>query len=181
MTSRRDFLKALFAAAGMYVTDSVLSSQSVLAALARPRMRTLNLLNIHTEERLSLHYGTKGIWRDDDLDRVNYLLRCHYTDQIKPIDPDVVNLLCRIKDRFGSKRQVKIISGYRSRQYNEYLRCSGHCVAKESLHVKGLAVDFSIPGVRTRDISRAAKRLAAGGVGRYPDFVHIDTGRVRHW
>jgi uncharacterized protein YcbK (DUF882 family) len=181
MTSRRDFLKTIFAAAGIYAADQVLSSQNLLAAITRPKTRTLDLYNIHTGEHLNLRYGAKGIWRDDDLDRVNYLLRCHYTNQIKPIDPDVVNLLCRIKDRFGSKRQVKIISGYRSRQYNEYLRCSGHCVAKESLHVKGLAVDFSIPGVRTRDISRAAKRLAAGGVGRYPDFVHIDTGRVRYW
>jgi uncharacterized protein YcbK (DUF882 family) len=181
MTSRRDFLKTIFAAAGIYAADQVLSSQSVLAALARPRTRALNLYNIHTGEHLSLRYGAKGIWRDDDLERISYLLRCHYTNEMRPIDPDVINLLCRIKDRFGSSKQVKIVSGFRSRRYNEYLRCAGHCVAKESLHLKGLAVDFSIPGIRARDISRAAKRLAAGGVGKYPDFVHIDTGRVRSW
>jgi uncharacterized protein YcbK (DUF882 family) len=181
MTTRRDFLKALFSAAGICVADQLLSSQSVLAAIARSKTRTLNLNNVHTGEHLNLRYGAKGIWRDDDLEKISYLLRCHYTNEIKPIDPDVINLLCRIKDRFGSSKQVKIISGYRSRRYNEYLRCSGHCVAKESLHLKGLAVDFSIPGARTRDISRASKRLAAGGVGKYPDFVHIDTGRVRCW
>lgn len=181
MTSRRDFLKTIFAAAGLCIADQVLTSQSVLAAIARPKTRALNLYNIHTGEQLSLHYGAKGIFRDGDLERISYLLRCHYTNEIKPIDPEVINLLCRIKDRFGSSRQVQIISGFRSRRYNEYLRCAGHCVAKESLHLQGRAIDFFIPEVRTRDISRAAKRLAAGGVGRYPDFIHIDNGRVRYW
>jgi len=181
MTSRRDFLKTLCTAAGIYVVENLVSSQSVLAAIARRRARALRLNNINTGEHLSLRYGAKGIWREDDLEKINYFLRCHYTNEIKPIDPAVINQLCRIKDRFGSSREVKIISGYRSRKYNEYLRCTGHCVAKESLHLQGLAVDFSIPGIRTRDISRAARRLAAGGVGKYPDFVHIDTGRVRNW
>jgi uncharacterized protein YcbK (DUF882 family) len=181
MTSRRDFLKTFFAATGLCIAEQVLSSQSVLAALAKSKVRALRLDNINTGEHLSLRYSAKGIWREDDLERINYFLRCHYTNEIKPISPDVINLLCSIKDRFGSSREVKIISGYRSRKYNEYLRCTGHCVAKESLHLQGLAVDFSIPGIRTRDISRTAKRLAAGGVGKYPDFVHIDTGRVRCW
>jgi uncharacterized protein YcbK (DUF882 family) len=181
MTSRRDFLKTILAAAGIYAADELLSSQSLLAAITRPKTRALNLYNIHTGEHLSLRYNAKGIWRDDDLQRVNHFLRCHYTNDVKSMDPALINLLCRVKDRFGSSRQVKIISGYRSRRYNEYLRCAGHCVAKESLHLKGLAIDFSIPGIRTRDISRAAQRLVAGGVGKYPDFVHIDTGRVRSW
>jgi uncharacterized protein YcbK (DUF882 family) len=181
MTSRRDFLKTLCAAAGICIADSVLSSESVLAAIARPKNRALRLYNIHTNEHLSVRYSSKGIWRDADMERISYFLRCHYTNAVKPIPPELVNQLCRIKDRFGSSREVKIISGFRSRQYNEYLRCTGHCVAKESLHLQGRAIDFFIPGVRTRDISRTAKRLAAGGVGKYPDFVHIDTGRVRYW
>jgi uncharacterized protein YcbK (DUF882 family) len=179
MTSRRDFLKTVITAAGMLSFNNLLSAQDVLAAL-RPR-RLLNLYNVHTGEHLNLRYSTQGIWNEDYQEKINYFLRCHYTNEIKPIPPTLINALCRVKDRFGISRQVDIISGYRSREYNEYLRMTGHQVAKESLHLQGLAVDFSIPGIRNRDVSRYARRLKAGGVGRYPDFVHIDIGRVRYW
>jgi uncharacterized protein YcbK (DUF882 family) len=179
MTSRRDFLKTIITAAGMVSLHNLFSAQDVLAAL-KPR-RLLNLYNPHTGEQLILRYSSRGIWNEDDQEKLNYFLRCHYTNEIKPIPPTLINALCRVKDRFGPSRQIKLISGYRSREYNEYLRMTGHQVAKESLHLQGLAVDFAIPGIRNRDVSRYARRLKQGGVGRYPDFVHIDIGRVRYW
>ena len=179
MTSRRDFLKTLFVGAGLVILDDLVSAHDVLAAL-KPR-RVLNLYNTHTGEQLALRYSAKGTWSKDDQQKLNYFLRCHYTNEIKPIPPELTTVLCRVKDRFGPARQIKVISGYRSREYNEYLRMTGHHVAQESLHLQGLAVDFSIPGIRNRDVSRYAKKLRQGGVGRYPDFVHIDIGRVRYW
>jgi uncharacterized protein YcbK (DUF882 family) len=167
------------AAAGMFIIDDLFSAHDVLAAL-KPR-RLLKLYNPHTGEQLTLRYSTRGIWNEDDQKKLNYFLRCHYTNEIKPIPPTLIKALCRVKDRFGPSRQIKVVSGYRSREYNEYLRRTGHQVAKESLHVQGLAVDFSIPGIRSRDVSRYARRLKQGGVGRYPGFVHIDIGRVRSW
>jgi len=179
MTSRRDFLKTIVTAAGMVSLHNMLSAQDLLAAL-RPR-RVLNLYNTHTDEQLSLPYSPRGIWSKDDQEKLNYFLRCHYTNEIKPIPPALINVLCRVKDRFAPSCQIKVISGYRSREYNEYLRLTGHQVAKESLHLQGLAIDFAIPGIRNRDIYRYARRLKKGGVGGYPDFVHIDIGRVRYW
>jgi uncharacterized protein YcbK (DUF882 family) len=167
------------AAAGMVLLHDMFSAYDVLAAL-KPR-RLLNLYNPHTGEQLLLRYSSRGIWNKDDQEKLNYFLRCHYTNEIKPIPPELITALCRVKDRFGPSRQIKVISGYRSREYNEYLRMAGHQVAKESLHLEGLAVDFAIPGIRNRDVSRYARRLKQGGVGRYPDFVHIDIGRVRYW
>ena len=40
-----------------------------------------------------------------------------------------------------------------------------------------------LPGVALADLRDAARSLQAGGVGFYPReaFVHLDTGRVRHW
>ena len=42
--------------------------------------------------------------------------------------------------------------------------------------VRGMSVSLT-------DLRDAARSLKAGGVGFYPrqNFVHIDTGRVRHW
>jgi len=31
------------------------------------------------------------------------------------------------------------------------------------------------------ELYRTARAFAAGGVGKYPEFVHIDVGRVRYW
>jgi len=179
MTSRRDFLKTLFAGAGLVILDDLASAHDVLAAINPSK--SLKLYNTHTCEQLTLRYSSKGIWKRDDMERISYFLRCHYTDKVKPIPPRLVNLLCRVKERTAPSRQLHIISGYRSREYNEYLRRTGHQVATESLHLQGQAVDFIIPGVRASKISRTAKRLKVGGVGRYPDFVHIDIGRVRYW
>ena len=47
----------------------------------------------------------------------------------------------------------------------------------------GRAIDIRLDGARLRDVRDAALELKAGGVGYYPksSFLHIDTGRVRHW
>jgi uncharacterized protein YcbK (DUF882 family) len=44
-------------------------------------------------------------------------------------------------------------------------------------------MDFHIEGVSLANIRKAALSMRAGGVGYYPssNFVHIDTGPVRHW
>jgi uncharacterized protein YcbK (DUF882 family) len=56
-------------------------------------------------------------------------------------------------------------------------------VAKRSLHMQGQALDIRLSGVDSAKVRDAALALRAGGVGYYrkSDFVHVDTGRVRHW
>ena len=77
-----------------------------------------------------------------------------------------------------------MISGYRSPGTNATLRSTREGgVAKHSLHMDGKAIDVRLPGVPLADLRDAARSLRGGGVGFYPreQFVHIDTGRVRHW
>jgi uncharacterized protein YcbK (DUF882 family) len=63
------------------------------------------------------------------------------------------------------------------------LRRHSEGVAAGSLHMKGQAIDIRVAGVPLDALHRAALDLRRGGVGYYPasDFVHVDTGRVRHW
>jgi uncharacterized protein YcbK (DUF882 family) len=58
-----------------------------------------------------------------------------------------------------------------------------NAVARNSYHVKGMAVDIMMKSRSVRDISRAGLSLRAGGVGRYSHsgFVHFDSGPVRRW
>lgn len=177
MISRRHFLKASAVLAGALLFD-----KKSFAAGRRPtRERSLNLYNIHTEEQLQIRYWVKGKYDWNEIYRIWHHLRCHHTNQIRPIDVGVIDLLCEIKDRFASMGEIHIVSGYRSPEYNAYLSSIGRHVSPESLHLSGLAIDFAIPGIPPRELSKRAVQFQAGGVGLYPDFVHIDVGRVRQW
>lgn len=180
MISRRTLLKAFLAAAAL---------RPARKALAAPETRTapeardgfLALYNIHTEETLAATYRVGRTYDPKALDAINRLLRCHYTNEVKPVDVGVLDLLCGIKDRYGAERQIHVISGYRSPAYNALLRKQGHHVAGGSYHLRGLAVDFALPGVGNHELFLAARSFSAGGVGNYPEFVHIDVGPVRSW
>ncbi len=179
MISRRDFLRGVLGAAGAYGLFSARIAASALTTNGAEK--TLSLHNVHTGERLVTRYCTDGCYDENELGRINYVLRCHYTNAVKPISPKVIDLLCNIKDRLAPGKEITIISGYRSPEYNEYLRRLGRHVAAGSLHMAGLAIDFVIDGIGTGELCRTAKLFAAGGVGKYSEFVHIDVGRVRYW
>lgn len=173
MISRRNFLRSVIAMTAVYPLRKVFAFSK--------EERLLHLYNIHTGEKLNTRYYESGVYDNDGISKINYLLRCHYTNEIMPVDIKLLDLLCDIKDTFGKHREVQIISGYRSFAYNEYLRSLGRQVVQNSLHLLGLAIDFSIPCVSSSELSNVAKSFAAGGVGKYPEFVHIDLGRVRYW
>jgi len=146
----------------------------------------LSLYNTHTFERLDVAF------RDDngDLDptalaAINRFLRCHFTNEVVPIDVRVIELLDAIDDTLGGNRCIHIVSGYRSRGYNDRLRLVSKArgVASRSLHLSGMAIDFRIPGIDSKGIHQVALDLRRGGVGYYSgsDFVHIDCGRPRSW
>jgi uncharacterized protein YcbK (DUF882 family) len=173
MITRRNFLKAMVAASLFYPFGKTLASDNA--------ERILSLYNIHTDESLDISYFSGGRYDFEALDKINHLLRCHYANKVKPIDIAVLDLLCDVKNRIGADKEIQIISGYRSPEYNDYLRSIGRNVAKNSFHMRGVAIDFSIQGFSMGSLSRIAKSFLAGGVGQYAEFVHIDTGPVRYW
>ncbi|NTU42047.1 MAG: DUF882 domain-containing protein [Nitrospirales bacterium] len=176
MISRRNFLKAL--AAGVVISPF----RPRRAMASQEREKILSIFNIHTGESLKIAYCERGVYDPQALDTINHLLRCHYTNEVKPIDVKVLNLLSDIQSAVGRERQVKIISGYRSPEYNDHLRDMGRKgVSGRSLHMQGLAIDFRIPGMGTGELFSLAKSFGVGGVGHYPEFVHIDAGKVRYW
>ncbi len=173
MISRRNFLKAFVGGMTIYPFKNVIALQKT--------ERVLDMYNIHTGESLDIKYYDSGIYDPKGLDEINYFLRCHYTDDVKDIDIGVLDFLYGIKETVGKDKEVQIISGYRSEKYNRYLRSLGRNVSRNSLHLLGLALDFRIPGISNDKLSKIARAFHAGGVGRYPEFVHIDTGPVRNW
>ena len=114
---------------------------------------------------------------------INHILRDFRTNQVLPIDPQLLDLLNGLRSTLGTAQPFQIISGYRSPATNFTLAANSDGVAKGSLHMQGKAIDLRIEGTALGDLRQAAMGLQGGGVGYYPksNFVHIDVGRVRHW
>jgi len=145
--------------------------------------RTVHLQNIHTGEVLETVYWAEGRYLPEALGELDWLLRDHRTDQVKPIDPALFDLVSDLRSQLCPCGPVQIISGYRSPQTNQLLRTRSTGVAKNSLHMQGMALDIRMPGCELDELRRAAVASRVGGVGFYPksQFVHVDTGRVRAW
>lgn len=143
----------------------------------------LALIDVHTGERLSIIYrDKKGTYDDAALSAFDHLLRCHGKSEKYPISQKLVELVDYLQDSFGAK-EVQVVSGYRSPEYNENLRRTNMRVAHDSLHLRGLAMDIKIPDVGKEKLGKFTRALKSGGVGVYAssDFVHVDSGPVRDW
>jgi uncharacterized protein YcbK (DUF882 family) len=146
------------------------------------RERSVFLHNVHTGETLKTVYWCDGHYEPGALQRLNFVLRDHYSDQVHRMDPRLIDLMCRLQSEFGGgHKPFEVFSGYRSPETNAMLAMNGEGVAAHSLHMQGMAVDVRLAGTGLRNLKRAAKSLKAGGVGSYPTFVHVDVGRVRYW
>lgn len=98
------------------------------------------------------------------------------------VDPKVRVYLMRLQTRMGKQLIVK--SGYRSKEYNDYLRSTGVKAAKNSLHMQGLACDIGFVGFNTQSkelLIQYALEEGFRGIGRYNNFVHVDIGSEREW
>lgn len=145
--------------------------------------RILSFYNIHTGESLKTCYRANGKLIHRAIDRINHILRDHRTGEIKPVDPNLLDLLHCLATSIHSPSPISIISGYRSPSTNAALRKVTSGVASNSLHMQGRAIDIRIPGYHTEAIRQRAVSLRSGGVGYYPDsdFVHLDTGPFKVW
>jgi uncharacterized protein YcbK (DUF882 family) len=145
--------------------------------------RAVALYNTHTGESVNAIYWVQGKYLPEALSAVDHVLRDHRTDEIKPIDPQLLDLLYAISEELECPHPFSIISAYRSPETNAYLRFKSRRVAEHSLHMDGKAVDLRVPGWAAYTVKRVAAELRMGGVGYYPrsDFVHVDVGPVRYW
>jgi uncharacterized protein YcbK (DUF882 family) len=145
--------------------------------------RELSLLNLHTGERLKAEYWHNGRYVPDALHAIAILLRDHRNNQVHAIDPRLLDVVNVLHSRVRSQVPFNVVSGYRSPETNALLHEISAGVAVHSMHIQGKAIDIRLPGTGLAHLKRAALDLKAGGVGYYPadDFVHVDTGPLRHW
>ena len=142
------------------------------------------LHNPNTHESLTVSLRANAGLNVTQTSQIHKFLRDWRRNEIKEIDNNILKTFLEICDHFGrddSPVRVQVTSGYRSKATNDHLRRSSQNVARNSLHVQARAIDFSLPDVPISALARTARRICPGGVGRYPSFVHIDSGPLRRW
>lgn len=147
---------------------------------------TLHLHHLHTGEDLNVVYRVGDTYVPGALQKLNYFLRDHRTNDVSHYDVKEFDLLHSVMSKLGRPNGViDVVCGYRTPWSNNYLRgrASVTGVAKNSQHVQAKAIDIRVPGVKTSTLRDIALSLHEGGVGYYPvsQFVHLDVGPVRRW
>lgn len=142
----------------------------------------LALFNYHEREYGEFTYREGIKYNQSVLKEIYHILRSRGDGLEMPIDLKLIEMLDNIQDYFGAET-VEIISAFRSPSYNFSLAVEGRGVARESLHMQGLAADIHLDEIKDEDIFNYVKELGFGGAGFYPKnaFVHVDTGPPRTW
>ncbi len=181
------FKKALATAALATALASAAWMSSAEPLEAAGETRTLSMFHIHTKESITITYMQNGRYVPSAMKKINYFMRDWRKNKTVNIDPKTVDLMWELHTDLGSRAPIHIVCGLRTAGTNALLKRRGRGVAKKSQHTKGKAIDFYFPDVPTVKIRNSALVRRIGGVGYYRSsagptgFLHVDTGRVRHW
>jgi len=144
----------------------------------------LKLISGNTKEEVSFQFRKNHHLRSQEISKLNHFLKDWRTNEIKEFDARVLNdflNICSLCSGKSNALKVSVHSGFRSKETNEYLRRNSHKVARNSMHILGKAIDFSVPGMSAQQLTKIVKANTKGGVGSYPTFVHLDSGPQRSW
>ena len=179
--TRRTLLGGLAGLGVVAATPAFASAPTVLKGAGNYRKVALN--SPKTGEWLNTVYWVEGEYIPEALDAISYLMRDWREDMVKPIDPRTIDIMAATHHLLECGEPFSIVSGYRTKRTNAMLRNRSRGVARNSYHIKGMAVDLNMETRSVRQISGAALTLHAGGVGKYSrsSFVHLDSGPVRDW
>ena len=169
----------------VFTAAALLLAASVFGRGASAEDRALKLYNAHTKERATIVFKRDGRYDSAGLAQLNRFLRDWRQNKPIKMDPKLFDLLWEVYRKAGATQPISVVCGYRAPETNAMLRRRSSGVAENSLHTKGKAIDFFIPGVPLAKLRALGLQAQAGGVGYYPSsgspFVHMDTGSVRHW
>jgi uncharacterized protein YcbK (DUF882 family) len=123
-----------------------------------------------------------GRLNDEGLTRIDEVFEFPTRDKGEHISPRLLFMLDYFSDLVAPGRMITLKSGYRSPEYNLKLRNEGGIVAKTSLHMDGMAMDFSIQGVDGKKLWDLIRGKECCGVGHYGgETLHLDSARPRFW
>ena len=178
--SRRSLLGA-FAATALVAAPTYSKATGLLHGAGD--IRRFKAYSGRTGESIDTIYWIEGEYIKDAVTEVNYFMRDWRSDHTKSIDMRAIDIMAASSNLMDINEPYLLLSGYRTPQTNAMLRSRSRGVAKNSLHMKGMAADLRLKTRSVAQMARAAIACNAGGVGRYSgsNFVHMDSGAVRSW
>jgi uncharacterized protein YcbK (DUF882 family) len=154
-------------------------------AVANGDTRTIEVMQMHTKERISVTFRRNGRYDQNGLEQLNWIMRDWRRNEATKMNPRLYDLLWEVHRSTGSREPVRVVSAYRAPATNAALRRRSSAVAETSQHMSGNAVDFYLSDVPADRIRAIGMRMQRGGVGYYPrantPFIHLDVASVRHW
>lgn len=178
--SRRGLLMGALGA-GLVIAAGLVAPDDALAAVGGTRR--IKLHNVNTTESFSGVYWRDGAYVPEALQKLNVILRDHRAEEVAVMDPGVFDYLVSLQTRLGFSGPIDIVSAYRSPKTNAARAKVNKAVARNSFHMKGMALDIRMDGRQPRGVYTVAVAMQRGGAGIYrrSGFVHIDSGPIRHW
>lgn len=160
------------------------------SAMAAPLV-PLRLHNPHTNETYEVELFSGSKWNESALLVCDWMMRDWRQKKTVNCDRKLYAALYVIQRKYNISDPISINSGYRSPETNTMLRRNSikrnggrvteSAPAINSEHLRARAVDFKVPGVSVKEVSRYVRDLEIGGLGVYSTFTHMDTGSVRQW
>ena len=146
-------------------------------------IRRLSMYSGRTGETLNTIYWIDDKYIDEAVHEISVFMRDWRANSVKTIDHRTLDIMAASHNVMNVNEPYIMLSGYRSAKTNAMLRRRSSGVARNSLHIKGQAVDLRLKSRSVTQMARAALSCRAGGVGKYrnANFVHMDCGDVRSW
>lgn len=116
----------------------------------------------------------KSVQLSKNFESTEFDCKCKSYCSTTTIDEQLVTYLQQIRDHFG--KSVTINSAYRCKKHNTSV--GG---ASGSKHLYGQAADIKIAGVSPLKLAQYAESIGIKGIGRYSNFVHIDTRKNKYF
>lgn len=142
---------------------------------------TLNISSVKNGQGGTFVYrDKKGDYDLPALDQINGVFGLK-TAPDEFIHPRLIALLDYLQDELKGGT-IRIVSGYRSPNYNDGLRKKGKLAARTSMHIEGMAADIEMDGVDGKRLWEFVRDLDCCGAGYYQGKgIHIDVGPSRFW
>lgn len=146
-------------------------------------IRRIRMYSGRTGESLDTIYWVEGEYIPEVLKEINHFMRDWRSNDAVKMDARTVDIMAASHRLLDVSEPYMLLSGYRSPATNAMLRSKSRGVAKNSLHMKGMAADLRLKSRSVGQMAKAAETCSSGGVGRYngSNFVHMDCGPVRSW
>ncbi len=146
-------------------------------------IRRVKMYSGRSGETVDAIYWIDGKYVPEVVKEISHFMRDLRVDATIAMNPANLDIIAATHHLLDVKEPYMLLSGYRTPETNALLREHSRGVARNSLHIQGMAADLRLQSRTVSQMANAALACGAGGVGQYyrSNFVHMDCGQVRTW